>query len=174
MYANTGPGDGTGTNKIVRSNSRGELMDGRVAELQSEETLNDSDKTFTVPAGAEWELMTIYVELTSTGTAGNRQMAIQFLDSADDVIGQVRAGAVQAASLTRYYMFGVGLVDLTGFRDTDFLMTPLPEIVLPAGFKVKVFDDVEQVGEAEHERFVIDMDKYIERLRKKIGRQAAG
>jgi predicted thioesterase len=35
-------------------------------------------------------------------------------------------------------------------------------------FKVKVTDDVEQVGEAEHERFVIDEDKYIERLRKKI------
>lgn len=35
-------------------------------------------------------------------------------------------------------------------------------------FKVKVFDDVEQVGEAEHERFVIDVDKYNERLRKKI------
>ena len=35
-------------------------------------------------------------------------------------------------------------------------------------FKVKVFDDVEQVGEAEHERFVIDVDKYIERLKKKI------
>ena len=39
-------------------------------------------------------------------------------------------------------------------------------------FKVKVFDDVEQVGEAEHERFVIDLDKYMERLRKKIGQQA--
>ena len=36
-------------------------------------------------------------------------------------------------------------------------------------FKVKVYDDVEQVGEAGHERFVIDLDKYIERLRKKIG-----
>ena len=35
-------------------------------------------------------------------------------------------------------------------------------------FKVKVFDDVEQVGEAEHERFEIDVDKYVERLRKKI------
>jgi fluoroacetyl-CoA thioesterase len=35
-------------------------------------------------------------------------------------------------------------------------------------FKVKVYDDVEQVGEAEHERFVIDLDKYMERLRKKI------
>ncbi|MGH9719143.1 MAG: thioesterase family protein [Bryobacteraceae bacterium] len=36
-------------------------------------------------------------------------------------------------------------------------------------FKVKVFDDVEQVGEAEHERFVIDLNKYMERLKKKIG-----
>lgn len=36
-------------------------------------------------------------------------------------------------------------------------------------FKVKVFDEVEQVGEAEHDRFVIDVDKYIERLKKKIG-----
>ena len=36
-------------------------------------------------------------------------------------------------------------------------------------FKVKVHDDVEQVGEAEHERFVIDLDKYMERLKKKLG-----
>jgi len=37
-------------------------------------------------------------------------------------------------------------------------------------FKVKVYDDVEQVGESEHDRFVIDVDKYIERLKKKIER----
>ncbi len=36
-------------------------------------------------------------------------------------------------------------------------------------FKVKIHDDVEQVGEAEHERFVIDLDKYFEKLRKKLG-----
>jgi predicted thioesterase len=35
-------------------------------------------------------------------------------------------------------------------------------------FEVKIFDDVEQVGEVTHERFVIDVDKYTERLRKKI------
>jgi predicted thioesterase len=35
-------------------------------------------------------------------------------------------------------------------------------------FKVKVYDEVEQVGEAEHERFVIDLDKYFEKLKKKI------
>ncbi len=36
-------------------------------------------------------------------------------------------------------------------------------------FKVKVTDDVEQVGESEHDRFVIDLDKYFEKLRKKLG-----
>ena len=35
-------------------------------------------------------------------------------------------------------------------------------------FKVKVFDEVEQVGESEHDRFVIDLDKYFEKLKKKI------
>ena len=35
-------------------------------------------------------------------------------------------------------------------------------------FHVKIFDDVEQVGDITHERFVIDLDKYTERLRKKM------
>lgn len=35
-------------------------------------------------------------------------------------------------------------------------------------FEVKIYDDVEQVGEATHQRFVIDVEKYTERLRKKV------
>lgn len=35
-------------------------------------------------------------------------------------------------------------------------------------FHVKIYDDIEQVGEVDHERFVIDVEKYNERLRKKI------
>jgi predicted thioesterase len=35
-------------------------------------------------------------------------------------------------------------------------------------FHVNIHDDTEQVGEVTHERFVIDVDKYIERLRKKF------
>jgi 2-oxoglutaroyl-CoA hydrolase len=35
------------------------------------------------------------------------------------------------------------------------------------GFKVKVFDDVEQVGEADHERVLIDVAKYVGRVEKK-------
>jgi len=35
-------------------------------------------------------------------------------------------------------------------------------------FKMKVFDDVEQIGEAEHDRFIVDLDKYMARLKAKI------
>lgn len=35
-------------------------------------------------------------------------------------------------------------------------------------FRIKVYDDVEQVGECEHDRFVIDLDKYQAKLKQKI------
>ena len=40
-------------------------------------------------------------------------------------------------------------------------------------FRAKVYDDVEQVGEAQHERFVVDLDKYMARLKAKIEGNAA-
>src|SRR5258705_13662386 len=36
-------------------------------------------------------------------------------------------------------------------------------------FKVKVFEDAEQVGESEHDRFVVDLDKYFAKLKTKLG-----
>lgn len=36
-------------------------------------------------------------------------------------------------------------------------------------FHVGVYDDVEQVGVAAHERYIIDLDKYQDRLKKKLG-----
>ena len=108
--------------------------------LISEETADDSDKSFTVPANRQYQFLSVWVELTTTATAGNRQITIELQDDAADVIGQVRAGIVQAASLTRYYMFSPPLGDLVGFRDTNFLMTPLPMIVLPATYVLRVYD----------------------------------
>lgn len=34
-------------------------------------------------------------------------------------------------------------------------------------FKVEIFDDLVKVGEAHHERFVLDLDRYVRRLEKK-------
>jgi fluoroacetyl-CoA thioesterase len=40
-------------------------------------------------------------------------------------------------------------------------------------FHIGIFDDVEQIGDVTHERFVIDVEKYTERLRKKISGTAS-
>ena len=111
--------------------------------LQADETADDSDKTFTVPASTEWQILWIWVEFTSTATVGDRQLVIEVQDSANDVIGQpMRAQAVQAASLTRYYMFGASLPDLDAFRDTDWLCSPIPPgLILQAGDQLRIYDN---------------------------------
>jgi len=110
--------------------------------LTADETADDSDKVFTVSADEEWQVLWIWVEYTSTAAVGDRQLVIQIQDEADDVVGEVRAGVVQAASLTYYYMFAAALADLTAERDTDYLMTPLPAgLVLPAGYDIRIYDN---------------------------------
>lgn len=111
-----------------------------IGTLKADEALNDSDKKFTVPTNKVWIPLSIHVELISTATGGNRQMALEFQDGSDDVIAMVRAGAVQAASLTRNYLFSTTMVDLVGFRDTDWLSTPMPYLLLPEAFQIRVFD----------------------------------
>ena len=107
--------------------------------LQAEETANDSDKTFTVPASTEWEILSIWIELVTTADVGNRQITVEMQDLSADVIGSFLAGKVQAASLTRNYMFAPGLQLMTDFVGT-YLSFPLPPMFLPAGFKVRVYD----------------------------------
>jgi hypothetical protein len=116
---------------------------GWTPSLQAEETVDDSDKTFTVPASTEWEIMTIWVELISTATVGNRVISVEIQDGSSDVVLRIDAGAVQAASLTRYYIFASWNADLTAFRgaSSNLLMIPFPPgLVLPATYKVRIYD----------------------------------
>ena len=141
MYGNTVK-DGSGNAWWTLVDPAGKLIiTNGVVSIQSDATANDSDKTFTVPAATNWEIMTIYVTLVSTSDVGNRQMRVIITDASDNVLVDVRASTVQAASVTRYYQFAPGIQDFAAFRDTDLLATVLPYgIVLPAGYKVRVYD----------------------------------
>jgi len=114
----------------------------RVATIQ-DETLNDSDKSFAVPASTERHVLNIWVEFTSTATVGNRQLVVEVQDSTTDVLAQwARPGVVQAASLTRHYEFAPGLPDDLAFRDTDYLRTPIPTTgLLKATDILRVYDN---------------------------------
>lgn len=111
-------------------------------QLLVDDSDNDSDKTFVVPTGYEYQVLSVWVEYAASGAAGDRQVVVEWRTVVDNIIGQQRAGVTQAASETRYYMFGSSLADITSFRDTDYLMTPLPPgIFLEAGQDIRVYDN---------------------------------
>lgn len=91
----------------------------------SDVTDNDADKSFAVDAGYIWHILSIRIEYTASADAGDRQLAVQLTDNAGTVLDEILVGAVVAASETRYFEIAPGLADLTDFRDTDWLMTPL-------------------------------------------------
>lgn len=108
--------------------------------LLAEEAVDDSDKTITVPSGEIWRILWIHIELTSTSDAGNRYIAVEYRDAADDVIFNENAGLVQAASLTYNYSFFPGAnVDTTVHNSQA--NAPLPiNSVLPAGYDIRIRD----------------------------------
>jgi hypothetical protein len=112
----------------------------RVALIQ-DITENDSDKTFTVPAGAEWEVLWIYVQYTSTATAGVRQLEIQIIDNGN-IIAQWQTGVTQSEGLGYNYLFGGGIPDSLTTRDTNYITTPLMGAqFLGAGQTIRIWDN---------------------------------
>ena len=106
------------------------------------EDLNDSDKKYTIPADQEWHILWAWVEFTTTATVGDRQLVAEIQDEWNDVIFQQRLGIVQAASLTRYYLMAPAVGDMDGFRDTDFLTTPIPPTTfLKGGDQIRMYDN---------------------------------
>lgn len=66
-------------------------------------TLNDSNKSFTVPEGKTWKLLYGHISLITTATVGNRNMNIRFLDDAGNIMFNIKPNNNQAASLTEDY-----------------------------------------------------------------------
>jgi hypothetical protein len=109
--------------------------------LASDAVVDDSDKTFTVPAGEDWEILSIFVELVSTATAGNRIMQLIITHGAAATIALIRTAVTQAASLTRRYMYHRGLSRETAFVN-DALILPMPDpLILPPASTVRLFDE---------------------------------
>ncbi len=122
---------------------------------KSDVTLNDSDKSFTVTTSKQWLLKSVYVKLVTTATVGNRQLDVLLTDASDVVIAKFVAGAVQAASLTREYVFAPHHPQETGFTTGVMLRALADDFVLPAGYKIRVYDSAAIDAAAD------DMDVHI-------------
>jgi hypothetical protein len=161
-YGNTNK-DGTGTFYHTLVNSSGEqiVIPAGIVEQQSNVTDDDSDKTFTVPAGFMWDILSVNIKLTSSADAGNRQICLEVTDGTN-VILSIMAGIVQAASLTRYYNFYKNAPNLTAFIDTDYLSNPLPDgLVLLPGYTLRVYDKAAIAAAADDMHVRIMLRKFV-------------
>lgn len=104
---------------------------------------NSSNKTFTVPDKREWLVQSIYAAYTTNATAGERLIEVRVLDESDNVVAQSIAGTTQAASLTYYYNYLVNGLDSIALRDSSHLTSVMPHLIIPAGYKVRIFDNKE-------------------------------
>ena len=135
--------DGSGSSfwHLIDALGRLRIYDDWTPELQSDIAANDSDKTFTVPADTQWRVKWIWVEYTSDGNAGARQLAIEIQDDTADVIAQMSVGITQAASLTYNYLLAPNVTELAALRDATYLTTIMPEWILPEAHVVRVWDN---------------------------------
>ncbi len=107
---------------------------------QASTTLNNSDKTLQVPAGHIWVLKFITASLATTATAGNRQIRIEIGEGAN-ILWAKNAGAVQAASLTKYYDFAPDKDDEAAFdANTRIRIRIPPDLALPASYYFRIYD----------------------------------
>ncbi len=120
-------------------------QEGQTVMVLSEEVVDDSDKTLAfdtdVGTGEKAEVLGIRVELTTSATVGNRQISIRVLDSAADIVREVRSNGTVVASTTKVFELAPGLVAVD--QGAGFQQEPLPsKFMFLKGQSLQVLDGV--------------------------------
>ena len=100
-------------------------------------TANDSDKSFTVPAGKIWEIRAIYGKIVCTATVGNRQIKPIFTDGTNTVLEAFANGASITASNTCICNWAAGNPQVNSASNAQ---QNLPIMILPAGYVMRLYD----------------------------------
>lgn len=87
------------------------------------------------------ELIFVHVIYTSSATVGNRQLIIEIADADGDLMLDMHAGAVQAASLVRHYVFQQGVYREGSFVNDEIQIAIPTRNQFPAGWSITIKDD---------------------------------
>jgi len=120
-------------------------------------TLNNSDKTITVPSGKQWKILYGLVNFVATATVGSRRVKVILEDDSGNDLYIIEARNSQTASTTEDYSLGQ-------FGDTfESLATqhtlPIPvRAILPENFRIHVLDStgVDAAADDMTIRFIVE------------------
>lgn len=94
-----------------------------------------------------WSIKTVLVKVTTSGTGGPREIAVEALEvGLTNVVAQF-ISATQIQGLTRFHIFGAGLLPDQGNPAVHF--AALPEVFLTAGegFRVVDLNNIDPAGD---------------------------
>jgi len=121
------------------SNKQVVTRPGGTPKIVRNATANDSDKVIlTVPAGKMIRLENVFIDYTSTATAGNRSIRITITDGTNVIFAAIPV-AFQTAGLNWFYNYGIGYPASAAIGN-GHLYAALPDIILKAGYVVRVYD----------------------------------
>lgn len=121
---------------------------GRILHTYDNE-LNDSDKPYVVPDNKMWELRFVVAQLTATAVVGNRVLEISISDGTNVFFLGFTSGNIAASQVGIAYWFvgcpayGTGAhrnLTAPGTGTNIAIQGPLPNIILPAGSIIRVWD----------------------------------
>ena len=106
-------------------------------------TANDSDKSFTVPAGKLWEMRGIHVLISNSATVGNRALQVRVAPDGVNYITLGNGGNVAASATGALIGSFAGCGDdstilINGVSNAQVL--PMMPMILPAGAIIRVLD----------------------------------
>jgi hypothetical protein len=135
------------------------MASGQLYEL-TDFGFDSSNKFFLVPLMRQWHLRHVFIRLVTTSTVGNRQVDVLLLDTLGNLIGKYQAGAVQAASLTREYVFGIGHPQETAFSAAGLMLRTLgSDLILQPGQAIRVLDSAAIAPTADDLRVSLMIDE---------------
>ena len=123
---------------------------GRIV-LNVDETVDDSDKTYTVPTNLRVKVKSIWIDYTANATVGTRLVDVEFRNAGAFVFGGYRLwpAGLTATQTGRAWLFnlgGGGRVAQDALRSTlaggpvHSDMGPLPDMDLPQAYDIRIDD----------------------------------
>lgn len=104
-------------------------------------TANDNDKTFTLPLGYQYHILSIYVIFVA-GAGADRQLQVDFRDSSNNIFFELRPQVVIPATTTYIYAIGPSMADDFGIRDAEYVSVAMPPtMIMNAAENIRVRDN---------------------------------
>jgi hypothetical protein len=131
------------TNKVLKTSGSASSGSGTLTVLTSASgsytAVSTTNMYWTVPSGQKWTVRSVVAALVTTGTAGNRAIAVGHLNGST-VYAIAVSQVTQSASLTYSYSFAIGQPDSASVRTGNIVPCTLPYLQLSAGDRLVILE----------------------------------